>query len=50
MARASLLHAVIDKAVADLLRGLVSRYFYIGKCGTSARLDELTWCALRDIA
>lgn len=38
------------KAAADLSRGLVNRTLHIGKRRTSARLDEFTWSALRDIA
>jgi predicted DNA-binding ribbon-helix-helix protein len=50
MARASLIHAVIDKAADALSRGCNSHNFWIGKRRTSARLDELTWNALQDIA
>jgi predicted DNA-binding ribbon-helix-helix protein len=50
MARASLIHAVLDE-VADLCtRGLVNRTFTLRNRRTSIRLDDFTWRLLGEIA
>jgi len=50
MARASLLHAVIDKAAELCARGLINRTLYLRNRRTCAKLDELTWRSLCEIA
>jgi predicted DNA-binding ribbon-helix-helix protein len=50
MARASLIHAVIDKAAELCSRGLISRTLHLGNRRTGVRLDDLTWALLHEIA